>query len=75
VAWKCQSLSSKIYNLLGCKGIVRIDFINHEGTLYFLELNGVPGMTQGSIIPRQIRAMGRTEAEIYNLIIGETAGW
>jgi len=75
LARKCQAISSKIYDLLDCRGIVRIDFINREGELYFLELNGVPGMSRESIIPKQIRTMGHTEAEIYNLIIQETAGW
>jgi len=75
LARKCQAISSKIYDLLDCKGIVRIDFINREGELYFLELNGVPGMSPESIIPKQIRTMGHTESEIYNLIIRETAGW
>jgi len=75
LAKKCQAISSKIYDLLDCKGIVRIDFINREGKLYFLELNGVPGMSRESIVPKQIRTMGHTESEIYNLIIQETAGW
>lgn len=75
LAQKCQSISSKIYDLLDCRGLVRIDFINSEGDLYFLELNGVPGMSAESIIPKQIRILGHTESEIYNLIISETSGW
>ncbi|MFC2112169.1 D-alanine--D-alanine ligase [Bacteroidota bacterium] len=75
LAKKCQEISSKIYDLLDCRGLVRIDFINKDGELYFLELNGVPGMSAESIIPKQIRTMGHTEAEIYNLIIRETSGW
>ncbi|MFC2115169.1 D-alanine--D-alanine ligase [Bacteroidota bacterium] len=75
LARRCQSISSKIYDLLDCRGLVRIDFINRDGELYFLELNGVPGMSRESIIPKQIRTLGHTESEIYNLIIEETAGW
>ncbi len=75
LAMKCRDTSSRIYDLLDCRGLVRIDFISHQGDLYFLELNGVPGMSRESIIPKQIRTMGRSEAEIYNLIIEETAGW
>lgn len=74
LAAECQALSSRIYDLMDCRGLVRIDFINHEGRLYFLELNGIPGMSRESIIPKMIRTMGHTEAEIYNLIIKETAG-
>lgn len=75
LAKQCQSISSRIYDLLDCRGLVRIDFINRDGELYFLELNGVPGMSRESIIPKQIRTLGHTESEIYNLIIRETSGW
>lgn len=70
-----QEISSRIYDLLDCKGLVRIDFINNDGELYFLELNGVPGMSKESIVPKQIRTLGHTEREIYNLIIEDIAGW
>ena len=60
---------------MNCRGIVRIYFILHEEKLFFLELNGVPGMSQESILPKQIRRLGFTEKEIYNLIIEETTDW
>lgn len=66
---ECQQLASRIYDLVGCKGIVRIDFICSGNKLYFLELNGIPGMTQESIVPKQIRVFGSTEKEIYMRII------
>jgi len=75
ISSKCQSISSRIYDLLNCRGIVRIDFICRDGEFYFLELNGIPGMTKESIVPRQIKAYGLTEAAVYEMIIQETAGW
>jgi len=75
ISSKCKSISSRIYSLLNCKGIVRIDFICRDGEFYFLELNGIPGMTDGSIVPRQIRAFGLTESKVYEMIIQDTAGW
>lgn len=71
VAEECGQLASRIYDLLGCRGIVRIDFILSDGKLYFLELNGIPGMTPESIVPKQIRASGLTEQDIYTRIIQE----
>jgi D-alanine-D-alanine ligase len=53
-----QSLSSRIYDLCGCNGIVRIDFIRRDGRFYFLEVNTIPGMTGTSFIPQQVEAMG-----------------
>ena len=69
---RCQQLASRIYDLLECRGIVRIDFIWSGDEFYFLELNGIPGMTGESIIPLQIRAFGLTEREVYGMIIEES---
>ncbi len=66
---KCQSMTAEIYDVLDCRGLVRIDFIINDGELYFLEVNGIPGMSKMSIIPIQLRTLGHTEKEIYNLII------
>lgn len=67
----CQGLSSRIYDLLGCEGIVRIDYILHETDFYFLEVNTTPGMTATSFIPQQISAMGNNLREILTIIISD----
>jgi D-alanine-D-alanine ligase len=64
-----QDLSSTVYDLLGCKGIVRVDFIIVEEKPYFLEINTVPGMTEGSLIPKQARAAGIELGELYSMVI------
>jgi D-alanine-D-alanine ligase len=69
IADDCRKMTSKIYDLFDCKGIVRIDYIVRNGICYFLEVNSVPGMTQESIIPQQIRAMGMEPTEIFTLVI------
>ena len=53
---KIQQLASDIYDLLGCKGIVRVDFIVVDEVPYFLEVNTVPGMTEESLVPKQAKA-------------------
>jgi D-alanine-D-alanine ligase len=68
-AKKVQDTSSHIYDALNCKGIVRIDYIISEQELYFLEVNTVPGMSQNSIVPKQIRETGMTVAKVYKMII------
>jgi D-alanine-D-alanine ligase len=64
-----QDLSSTIYDLLGCKGIVRVDFIIVGGKPYFLEINTVPGMTEESLIPKQAKAAGIALSELYSMVI------
>jgi len=66
---KCQQLTSEIYDLCECSGIVRIDFILQGEEFYFLEVNTTPGMTATSFIPQQIAAMGETLQNIITRII------
>jgi D-alanine-D-alanine ligase len=68
---KVQSISSRIYECIGCKGIVRIDYIIKEDEVYFLEVNTVPGMSPNSIVPKQLKEMGTNLANIYKKIIEE----
>ena len=65
-----QALTLKIYDLLGCKGIIRVDYILTEGwTINLLEVNTTPGMTATSFIPQQIRAAGLEIGEVLSDII------
>jgi D-alanine-D-alanine ligase len=66
---KVQTLSSEIYDLCNCNGIVRIDYILNGDTFYFLEVNTVPGMTETSFIPQQIKAMGLNLSDLLTKII------
>ncbi|MCL3779674.1 D-alanine--D-alanine ligase [Prolixibacteraceae bacterium JC049] len=71
---KCQQLSSRIYDLCNCSGIVRVDYILKDGEFYFLEVNTTPGMTATSFIPQQIEAMGMTLTDVLSLIINDQLG-
>ena len=66
---KVQGLSSSIYDLCSCSGIVRIDYILKGDIFYFLEMNTVPGMTETSFIPQQIKAMGLNLTDLLTDII------
>ena len=69
VTEEIQSLSSDIYDILGCKGIVRVDFIIIDNKPWFLEINTIPGMSAESIIPKQARVAGLTQEELYSTVI------
>ena len=66
---KIQQLSSRIYDLCDCSGIVRIDYILKDNEFYFLEVNTTPGMTSTSFVPQQIAAMNRKLGDVLGLII------
>lgn len=64
-----QQLSSLIYDLLGCKGIVRVDFIIVKSKPLFLEINTVPGLSAESLIPKQAAAAGIPAGDLYSMVI------
>ncbi len=66
---RIQQLTSAIYDLLSCKGIVRIDYIIQENTIYLLEVNTTPGMTPTSFIPQQVEAAGLPIADVFTDVI------
>ncbi len=53
-----QDISCRIYKHLGCKGLIRIDYIAAPDGIYFLEINIIPGMTNASLVPKMVRAAG-----------------
>lgn len=64
-----QRISVQIYELLGCKGIVRVDFIVIGEIPHFIEINTVPGMTKESLVPKQAAAAGIALEELYSLAV------
>ena len=69
-AAKVQQEASTIYDILGAKGIIRIDFIiEASGEPKMLEVNTTPGMTATSFIPQQVRAAGLDMKDVLTEII------
>jgi D-alanine-D-alanine ligase len=64
-----QQLSLRVYDLLGCSGIVRVDFIIVNESPNFLEINTIPGMTDESLVPKQALAAGIGLQELYSMVI------
>ena len=69
-AKRVRLLTSAIYDILGCSGIIRIDYIITEGEkVNLLEINTTPGMTATSFIPQQVRAAGLDIKDVMTDII------
>jgi len=73
VAEKIRETAKKIYSLFNCRGVVRIDFIynEEEGNPYMLEINTIPGQSEASIVPQQVKAMGWSLKEFYTRLVEE----
>ncbi|MCW3094301.1 MAG: D-alanine--D-alanine ligase [Ferruginibacter sp.] len=73
IAEKVREAAKKAYAIFNCNGVVRIDFIYDEvaGEPYMLEINTVPGQSEASIVPQQVKAMGWSLKEFYSALIDE----
>ena len=73
IAEKVRQAAKNAYNIFNCNGVVRIDFIYDEisGHPFMLEINTVPGQSEASIIPQQVKAMGWTLKDFYSALIEE----
>ena len=64
-----QDITKRIYRHLGCKGLVRMDYIASADGIYFLEANIIPGMTNASLVPKMVRAAGIGFTDFLTTII------
>ena len=73
VAEQIRAAAKKAYSTFNCRGVVRIDFIYDEsaGKPFMLEINTVPGQSEASIVPQQVKAMGWTLKDFYSALIEE----
>lgn len=68
---RVEAIIKAVYNKLNCRGVIRIDYFLEEATgkFFFIEVNTVPGQTETSFIPQQVRAAGRTIQDFYTELI------
>ncbi len=68
---KLELAATNVYEVLNCRGVVRIDFIYDATTNqpFMLEVNTVPGQSEASVIPQQVKAMGWTLPDFYSALI------
>jgi D-alanine-D-alanine ligase len=73
IADKIRDTAKKVYSVFNCRGVVRIDFIYNEaaGRPYMLEVNTIPGQSEASIVPQQVKAMGWSLMEFYTKLVRE----
>ena len=69
LAAQVQEITRRIYHHLGCKGLVRMDYISAPDGIYFLEVNIIPGMTNASLVPKMVRAAGIGITDFLTTII------
>jgi len=66
---KIQDLSTGVYQLLDCHGMIRVDYIIVQDEPYLVEVNTVPGFSEASIIPQQAAAIGISKKDLITLVL------
>lgn len=66
---KVTQIAEKIWALFNCKSYCRIDFIIKNETIYVLEINTLPGLTETSLIPQSAKAKGIDFTTLIDAII------
>jgi len=70
---KIRETAAKVYKVFNCRGVVRVDFIYNEEEKqpFMLEVNTIPGQSEASIVPQQVKAMGWSLKEFYTKLVEE----
>lgn len=72
---KIQAVAGRVYEILGCQGMARIDFfLSDEGQLYLNEVNTLPGFTNISMYPKLWKHEGLTYAEVIDTLLVDALG-
>lgn len=75
---RVAEITSRIYDILHCNGMIRIDYIISRGKgadgeevdkINLIEVNTTPGMTATSFIPQQVRAAGLEMKDVLTDIV------
>lgn len=68
---KLNNSTLDIYKRLGLRGVVRIDYIIKGDVPYFIEVNTTPGMSEASIVPKQLEYIGSSIGQMYDMIMAD----
>lgn len=66
-----QKAAVKAYQVLGCRGAARVDFMFREREFYCIEVNTVPGMTETSLLPKAAKYAGIDFVGLVEMMLGD----
>jgi len=64
-----QNIARKIYKIVRCSGMARVDFLVQGEKIYFNEINTIPGFTATSILPKEAKMAGISFPKLVDLLI------
>ena len=70
---KITTITRKVHQLIGCKGVTRSDFKFYKGKFYLLEINTQPGMTKLSLVPEISNYTGLNFIQLIEWILKDSS--
>jgi D-alanine-D-alanine ligase len=64
-----QNTTIDIYKIMKLSGICRVDYIIQNGVPFIIEINTIPGLSEESIIPQQLKAANISMSEFFDLCL------
>ncbi|MAW21708.1 MAG: D-alanine--D-alanine ligase [Flavobacteriales bacterium] len=66
---KIQKTTIDIYKKMFLSGICRIDYIIQNEQVFIIEINTIPGLSEESILPKQLKAANINLSEVFDLCL------
>ena len=70
---KITTISQRVHQLIGCKGVTRSDFKFYNKKFYLLEINTQPGMTKLSLVPEIASYMGISFLQLIEWLLKDAS--
>ena len=70
--WRAQAAALRAYRVLGCVDFARVDLFVRETDVAVLEVNTIPGLTEGSLFPKAAAAAGIEFSTVIDRLIACT---
>ncbi len=64
-----QNTTIDIYKIMKLTGICRVDYIIQNEVPFIIEINTIPGLSEESIIPQQLKAANISMSEVFDLCL------
>lgn len=69
---KIQKITQNVFDKMNLRGVCRVDFILMKNNPYIIEINTIPGLSEESIIPKQVKESGLSLEDFFNNWINTT---
>jgi D-alanine-D-alanine ligase len=66
---KVQEYALKVFELVGARGFIRVDFVIKDNDPVILEMNTIPGLTPNSLLPKEAKAAGIEYPQLLDKMI------